>query len=172
MFGSMYTLKQQKYNTFMIVWYGHVGELRYPSYPEKDGTWKFPEIEAFHCYDKVSPFSLLSCENVARGCVANIDHYVTNLHYMLCSLKSQLRTTRSKNGETHALQLLVSKQLSLRHNFFKTHGLLQPKHQKFRVCIWYVLYTIVIEYNSCAFKCIPCPNFNYMHDEFVLNSHA
>ena len=28
-------------------------ELRYPSYPESNGTWKFPGIGAFQCYDKV-----------------------------------------------------------------------------------------------------------------------
>ncbi|XP_042432106.1 beta-amylase 1, chloroplastic-like [Zingiber officinale] len=31
---------------------GPAGELRYPSYPEGDGTWKFPGIGAFQCYDK------------------------------------------------------------------------------------------------------------------------
>ncbi|KAG6528148.1 beta-amylase 1, chloroplastic-like [Zingiber officinale] len=31
---------------------GPAGELRYPSYPESDGTWKFPGIGAFQCYDK------------------------------------------------------------------------------------------------------------------------
>jgi beta-amylase len=33
---------------------GPAGELRYPSYPESNGTWKFPGIGAFQCYDKVS----------------------------------------------------------------------------------------------------------------------
>ena len=32
---------------------GPCGELRYPSYPETDGTWKFPGIGEFQCYDKV-----------------------------------------------------------------------------------------------------------------------
>eukprot|EP01018_Ginkgo_biloba_P001405 Gb_28692 [translate_table: standard] len=31
---------------------GPAGELRYPSYPESDGTWRFPGIGAFQCYDK------------------------------------------------------------------------------------------------------------------------
>ncbi|XP_021725212.1 beta-amylase 1, chloroplastic-like [Chenopodium quinoa] len=31
---------------------GPAGELRYPSYPEQDGTWKFPGIGAFQCFDK------------------------------------------------------------------------------------------------------------------------
>nr|CAX51379.1 beta-amylase [Hordeum vulgare subsp. vulgare] len=31
---------------------GPAGELRYPSYPESRGTWKFPGIGAFQCYDK------------------------------------------------------------------------------------------------------------------------
>ncbi|CAI0383192.1 unnamed protein product [Linum tenue] len=31
---------------------GPAGELRYPSYPEKDGIWRFPGIGAFQCYDK------------------------------------------------------------------------------------------------------------------------
>ncbi|CAN6547648.1 unnamed protein product [Malus baccata var. baccata] len=31
---------------------GPAGELRYPSYPESNGTWKFPGIGAFQCFDK------------------------------------------------------------------------------------------------------------------------
>lgn len=31
---------------------GPAGELRYPSYPESEETWKFPGIGAFQCYDK------------------------------------------------------------------------------------------------------------------------
>lgn len=37
---------------------GPAGELRYPSYPEQDGTWKFPGIGAFQCYDKYMLSSL------------------------------------------------------------------------------------------------------------------
>ncbi|OIT01101.1 PREDICTED: beta-amylase 1, chloroplastic-like [Nicotiana attenuata] len=37
---------------------GPAGELRYPSYPEKDGIWKFPGIGAFQCYDKYMLSSL------------------------------------------------------------------------------------------------------------------
>jgi beta-amylase len=32
---------------------GPAGELRYPSYPEANGTWSFPGIGEFQCYDKV-----------------------------------------------------------------------------------------------------------------------
>lgn len=38
---------------------GPAGELRYPSYPEQNGTWKFPGIGAFQCYDKVVHIFLL-----------------------------------------------------------------------------------------------------------------
>ncbi|KAI3696657.1 hypothetical protein L6452_29109 [Arctium lappa] len=31
---------------------GRCGELRYPSYPESNGTWRFPGIGEFQCYDK------------------------------------------------------------------------------------------------------------------------
>lgn len=37
---------------------GPAGELRYPSYPEQNGTWKFPGIGAFQCYDKYMISSL------------------------------------------------------------------------------------------------------------------
>jgi beta-amylase len=37
---------------------GPAGELRYPSYPEKDGIWRFPGIGAFQCYDKYMISSL------------------------------------------------------------------------------------------------------------------
>lgn len=32
---------------------GPCGELRYPAYPESNGTWRFPGIGEFQCYDKV-----------------------------------------------------------------------------------------------------------------------
>ncbi|KAJ6790791.1 beta-amylase [Iris pallida] len=37
---------------------GPAGELRYPSYPEQDGVWKFPGIGAFQCNDKYMISSL------------------------------------------------------------------------------------------------------------------
>ncbi|CAN1150308.1 Beta-amylase 1, chloroplastic [Linum perenne] len=43
---------------------GPAGELRYPSYPEKDGIWKFPGIGAFQCYDK---YMLRSLKAAAKG---------------------------------------------------------------------------------------------------------
>ncbi|CAN1278949.1 Beta-amylase 1, chloroplastic [Linum perenne] len=43
---------------------GPAGELRYPSYPEKDGIWKFPGIGAFQCYDK---YMLRSLKAAAEG---------------------------------------------------------------------------------------------------------
>ena len=36
---------------------GPCGELRYPAYPESNGTWKFPGIGEFQCYDKVTYFA-------------------------------------------------------------------------------------------------------------------
>ncbi|WOL05778.1 beta-amylase 1, chloroplastic [Canna indica] len=43
---------------------GPAGELRYPSYPEENGTWKFPGIGAFQCYDK---YMLSSLKAVAEA---------------------------------------------------------------------------------------------------------
>ncbi|KAF0927911.1 hypothetical protein E2562_036888 [Oryza meyeriana var. granulata] len=37
---------------------GPAGELRYPSYPESNGTWKFPGIGEFQCYDRYMLSSL------------------------------------------------------------------------------------------------------------------
>ncbi|XP_068651238.1 beta-amylase 3, chloroplastic-like [Aristolochia californica] len=37
---------------------GPCGELRYPSYPESNGTWRFPGIGEFQCYDKYTRASL------------------------------------------------------------------------------------------------------------------
>ncbi|GAB2296657.1 Beta-amylase 3, chloroplastic [Dionaea muscipula] len=37
---------------------GPCGELRYPSYPESNGTWRFPGIGEFQCYDKYMQASL------------------------------------------------------------------------------------------------------------------
>ena len=30
---------------------GPAGELRYPSYPEGDGRWRFPGVGEFQCFD-------------------------------------------------------------------------------------------------------------------------
>lgn len=40
---------------------GPCGELRYPSYPESNGTWRFPGIGEFQCYDKYMKASLRAC---------------------------------------------------------------------------------------------------------------
>ncbi|KAM0002732.1 putative beta-amylase [Helianthus debilis subsp. tardiflorus] len=46
---------------------GPAGELRYPSYPEKDGIWKFPGIGAFQCYDQYMLCSLkAAAENYGK----------------------------------------------------------------------------------------------------------
>ncbi|XP_020574026.1 beta-amylase 3, chloroplastic [Phalaenopsis equestris] len=37
---------------------GPCGELRYPSYPERNSTWRFPGIGEFQCYDKYMMASL------------------------------------------------------------------------------------------------------------------
>ncbi|PSS09671.1 Beta-amylase [Actinidia chinensis var. chinensis] len=37
---------------------GPCGELRYPSYPESNGIWRFPGIGEFQCYDKYMRTSL------------------------------------------------------------------------------------------------------------------
>ncbi|KAL8162252.1 hypothetical protein V2J09_013741 [Rumex salicifolius] len=44
---------------------GPAGELRYPSYPESEGTWRFPGIGAFQCYDKYMLKSLKSAATAA-----------------------------------------------------------------------------------------------------------
>uniref|UniRef100_A0A0D9VPD8 Beta-amylase n=1 Tax=Leersia perrieri TaxID=77586 RepID=A0A0D9VPD8_9ORYZ len=43
---------------------GPAGELRYPSYPESNGTWRFPGIGEFQCYDK---YMLTSLKAAAEG---------------------------------------------------------------------------------------------------------
>lgn len=45
---------------------GPAGELRYPSYPEQNGTWKFPGIGAFQCYDKYMLSSLQAAADAAN----------------------------------------------------------------------------------------------------------
>ncbi|KAG6684303.1 hypothetical protein I3842_12G056100 [Carya illinoinensis] len=37
---------------------GPCGELRYPSYPQNNGTWSFSRIGEFQCYDKYMRTSL------------------------------------------------------------------------------------------------------------------
>lgn len=65
MLGTGLLLQEQKIllsfrNSFQFqlqeiqVGLGPCGELRYPAYPESNGTWKFPGIGEFQCYDKVS----------------------------------------------------------------------------------------------------------------------
>ncbi|KAL1827133.1 hypothetical protein DCAR_0206292 [Daucus carota subsp. sativus] len=44
---------------------GPCGELRYPAYPESNGTWKFPGIGEFQCYDKYMRASLKASAEAA-----------------------------------------------------------------------------------------------------------
>ncbi|KAF0930120.1 hypothetical protein E2562_030293 [Oryza meyeriana var. granulata] len=44
---------------------GPCGELRYPSYPEANGTWRFPGIGEFQCYDKYMRASLQAAAEAA-----------------------------------------------------------------------------------------------------------
>ncbi|KAL5231165.1 hypothetical protein ABZP36_029941 [Zizania latifolia] len=44
---------------------GPCGELRYPSYPEAKGTWRFPGIGEFQCYDKYMRASLQAAAQAA-----------------------------------------------------------------------------------------------------------
>jgi beta-amylase len=46
---------------------GPAGELRYPSYPEANGTWSFPGIGEFQCYDRYMVSSLkAAAESVGK----------------------------------------------------------------------------------------------------------
>lgn len=46
---------------------GPAGELRYPSYPESNGTWSFPGIGEFQCYDRYMLSSLkAAAESVGK----------------------------------------------------------------------------------------------------------
>ncbi|KAL2652859.1 hypothetical protein R1flu_020987 [Riccia fluitans] len=60
---------------------GPAGELRYPSYPESNGTWKFPGIGEFQCYDKYMLSSLKAAADQAghsewgNGGPHNAGHY-------------------------------------------------------------------------------------------------
>ncbi|WCJ20751.1 chloroplast beta-amylase [Euphorbia peplus] len=46
---------------------GPCGELRYPAYPESNGTWSFPGIGEFQCYDKYMIASLkASAEAISK----------------------------------------------------------------------------------------------------------
>ncbi|PNW83114.1 hypothetical protein CHLRE_06g307150v5 [Chlamydomonas reinhardtii] len=50
--------------TEVTVGLGPAGELRYPSYPEGDGRWRFPGVGEFQCYDK---FMLESLRRTAEA---------------------------------------------------------------------------------------------------------
>ncbi|CAI9759487.1 unnamed protein product [Fraxinus pennsylvanica] len=45
---------------------GPCGELRYPSYPESNGTWRFPGIGEFQSYDKYMQASLAAAAEANR----------------------------------------------------------------------------------------------------------
>lgn len=49
--------------TEITVGLGPAGELRYPSYPEGDGRWRFPGVGEFQCYDKYMLADLQSTAN-------------------------------------------------------------------------------------------------------------
>ena len=44
---------------------GPAGELRYPSYPEGDGRWRFPGVGEFQCFDTYMLASLKSAAEAA-----------------------------------------------------------------------------------------------------------
>ncbi len=44
---------------------GPAGELRYPSYPEGDGRWRFPGVGEFQCFDAYMLASLKSAAEAA-----------------------------------------------------------------------------------------------------------
>lgn len=46
--------------TELTVGMGPAGELRYPSYPEGDGRWRFPGVGEFQCFDRYMLASLKS----------------------------------------------------------------------------------------------------------------
>ena len=49
--------------TEITIGMGPAGELRYPSYPEGDGRWRFPGVGEFQCYDKYMLASLRAAAN-------------------------------------------------------------------------------------------------------------
>lgn len=49
--------------TEITVGLGPAGELRYPSYPEGDGRWRFPGVGQFQCFDK---YMLASLKEAAK----------------------------------------------------------------------------------------------------------
>ena len=50
--------------TELTVGMGPAGELRYPSYPEGDGRWRFPGVGEFQCFDR---YMLASLKSAALG---------------------------------------------------------------------------------------------------------
>jgi beta-amylase len=50
--------------TEITVGLGPAGELRYPSYPEGDGRWRFPGVGQFQCFDK---YMLQRLQNAAKS---------------------------------------------------------------------------------------------------------
>ncbi|XP_026407342.1 beta-amylase 3, chloroplastic-like [Papaver somniferum] len=55
---------------------GPCGELRYPAYPESNGTWRFPGIGEFQCYDKYMRASL----KAASVAIKNEDWGISGPH--------------------------------------------------------------------------------------------
>ncbi len=51
--------------TEITVGLGPAGELRYPSYPEGDGRWRFPGVGEFQCYDRYMLDSLRKAAEAA-----------------------------------------------------------------------------------------------------------
>ncbi|KAL8479659.1 hypothetical protein ACS0TY_026017 [Phlomoides rotata] len=60
---------------------GPCGELRYPSYPESNGTWRFPGIGEFQCHDKYMKASLAAAaqsigkDEWGQGCPHDAGQY-------------------------------------------------------------------------------------------------
>lgn len=72
--------------TEITVGMGPAGELRYPSYPEGDGRWRFPGVGEFQCYDKYLLASLKEAADAAghpewgNGGPHDAGHYNSNAY--------------------------------------------------------------------------------------------
>ena len=51
--------------TEITIGMGPAGEMRYPSYPEGDGRWRFPGVGEFQCFDKYMLADLRRAADIA-----------------------------------------------------------------------------------------------------------
>ncbi|KAI3958616.1 hypothetical protein MKW92_009304 [Papaver armeniacum] len=128
---------------------GPCGELRYPSYPESNGTWRFPGIGEFQCYDKRGNLEqewysekllehgdqlLGAAEGIFRGTGAKLSGKVAGIHWHYgtrahaAELTAGYYNTRNRDGYLTIARMMAKRGVVLNFTCMEMRDGEQPAH--------------------------------------------